>query len=71
MQAQRTLPIGQKGAKKFLERYGGQLVCARIRYGEQRRKRFTIFEIIVEESGWFPLGKSEIVDLRVEFHETE
>jgi hypothetical protein len=39
MQAQRTLPIGQKGAKKFLECYGGQLVCARIRYDEQRRSR--------------------------------
>jgi hypothetical protein len=51
MQARRTLPLGQKGAKKFLDRYSGQLICACIRYGEQRRNRFPTVEIIVEESG--------------------
>jgi hypothetical protein len=34
MQARRTLSLGQKGAKKFLERYHRQLICARIRYDE-------------------------------------
>jgi hypothetical protein len=43
----------------------------RYRYDEQRRKRFTTVEIIVEESGWFPPEKPEIVGLRVEFQETE
>jgi hypothetical protein len=47
------------------------LVCARYRYDEQRRKRFTTIEIIVEESGWSPPEKPEIVGLRVEFRETE
>ena len=51
MQARRTLPLGQKGAKKFLDLYGGQLICARIRYDEQRRKSGATVEIIVEESG--------------------
>jgi hypothetical protein len=50
MQARRTLTPGQKGAKKILERYGEQLACVRYRYDEQRRKRFTTIEIIVEES---------------------
>jgi hypothetical protein len=31
MQARRTLIPDQKGAKKFLDRYGEQLVC--LRYG--------------------------------------
>jgi len=39
MQAQQQLIPGKKEAKKFLERYGGQLVCARIRYDEQRHIR--------------------------------
>ena len=43
----------------------------RYRYDEQRRKRFTTVEIIVEESGWSPPEKPEIVGLRIEFHETE
>ena len=34
MQARQILALGQKGAKKFLKRYGGQLICARIRYDE-------------------------------------
>jgi len=38
MQAQRTLTPSQKGARKFFERYGKQLVCVRYRYDEQRRK---------------------------------
>jgi hypothetical protein len=71
MQTRRTLIPGQKGTKKFLERYGEQLVCVRYRYDEQRRKRFTTIEIIVEESCWSPPEKPEIVGLRVEFKETE
>ena len=65
MQAQRQLPIGQKGAKKFLELYGRQLVCACIRYDEQRSNRGSFVEIIVEESGWSPAEKPEVVELRV------
>jgi len=71
MQARRTLTPGQKGTKKFLDRYGEHLVCVRYRYDEQRRKRFTTVEIIVEESGWSPPEKPEIVGLRVEFQETD
>jgi len=71
MQARRTLTPGQKGTKKFLERYGEQLVCVRYCYDEQRRKRFTTVEIIVEESGWSPPEKPAIVGLRVELQETE
>jgi hypothetical protein len=47
------------------------LVCVRYRYDDQRRKRFTTIEIIVEESAWSPPEKQEIVGLRVEFQETE
>jgi hypothetical protein len=38
MQALRTLVLGQKGARKFLEHYSKQLICVRHRYGEQRRE---------------------------------
>lgn len=71
MQARQTLTPGQKGTKKFLERYGKQLICVRYRYDDQRGKRFTTIEIIVEESDWSPPEKPEIVGLRIEFQETE
>jgi len=54
MKSRRTLTLGQKGAKDFLERYGEQLVCVRYPYDDRRRKRFTTVEIIVEESVWSP-----------------
>jgi hypothetical protein len=71
MQARRTLTPGQKGTKKFLDRYGEHLVCVRYRYDEQQRKRFATVEIIVEESGWSPPERPAIVGLRVDFQETE
>ena len=71
IQARRTLTPGQKGAKKFLDRYGERLVCVRYRYDEQRRKRGAAVEIIVEESGWSPPERPVIVGLRVDFQETE
>jgi len=39
MQARQILALGQKDAKKFLDRYGGQLICGRFRCDEQRRSR--------------------------------
>jgi len=68
MQVQRTLATGQKGAKKFLESYGGRLI--RVRYDERRRKHFTTVEIIVEVSGWSPPEKPEIVGLQAKFQVT-
>jgi hypothetical protein len=42
----------------------------RVRYDEQRRKRFTTVEIIVEVAGWSPPEKLEIVGLRAKFQVT-
>jgi hypothetical protein len=71
MQARWTPAPGQKSVRKFLDRYGEQLICVRYRYDQQQRRRFTTVEIIVEESRWSPPEKPEIVGLRVEFQETE
>ena len=62
MQARQTLTPGQKGTKKFLERYGKQLICVSYRYDDQRRKRFTTVEIIVEESDWSPPESRRLSD---------
>jgi len=59
MQARRTLSLVKKGAKKFLEYYDGQLVCACYRHKEQRPNRLPPVEIIVEESGWSPPSLSD------------
>jgi hypothetical protein len=73
MQARRKLTPGQKGTKKFLDRYGDQLVCVRYRYDEQRHRRFTTIEIVVEESDWKPVAipatEPANVGLHVALHE--
>jgi hypothetical protein len=42
MQARQKLALGQKGAMKFLDRYGGQLICSRIRFDERRNRRIRL-----------------------------
>ncbi len=45
---------GQKGTKKFVEKYCDALVCVRYRYDTQKRKQYKTVEIIVSESDWVP-----------------
>ncbi len=75
MYTRRTLTPGQKGTKKFLDLYGEKLCSVRYRYDEQRRKRFTTVELIVEESDWTPpaapIVEPTLVGLRVALHEVD
>src|SRR5689334_8536992 len=75
MQARRTLTPGQKGTKKFLDRYGSQLVCVRYRYDQQQHKRFTTVELVVEEASWNApevlTAEPVLVGLRVALHEVD
>ncbi|MEP7339292.1 MAG: hypothetical protein ABI977_16265 [Acidobacteriota bacterium] len=73
MQAWRTLTPGQEGTKKVPDHYGEKLIYVRYRYYEQRRKRVTTVEIIVEESAWTPpsapITEPLIVGLRIGINE--
>ena len=65
---------GQKGAKKFQERYGAKLVCVRYRYDAVRHRRYTTVELIAEAAPWTPpvkLAAETMVGLRVTFQEVE
>ena len=54
MKIRARLKPGQKGTKKFVEKYGDALVCVRYRYDGQKRKQYKTVEIIVSESDWTP-----------------
>lgn len=71
MQARRTLLPGQKGTKKFQDRYGAELYCVRYRYDAAQGKRFTTVELIVDQSAWTPPAKPAVVGVRVELKETD
>jgi hypothetical protein len=66
MRTRTTLRPGQRGTKKWARQYGDRLVCVRYRYDEQRRRRYTTVEIIVDEAAWAPPPAPDtIVGLRV------
>jgi hypothetical protein len=52
MKIKRTLLPNQPGTKALVEKYGKNLVCVRYRYDEERNKKITTAEIIVNEKDW-------------------
>lgn len=62
---------GQPGTRRWMVKYGDDLVCVRYRYDAERDRRFTTVEIIVDEFPWkkksTPINK--IMYLRVGINE--
>lgn len=75
MKIQRTLLPGQPGTKKWIERFGNDLVCVRYRNDLERNEKWITAEIIIErqekksEKGRIPINK--IMDIRIEYGERE
>jgi hypothetical protein len=75
MQSRRTIAPGQKGTKKLLEEYGGQLYCVRYRYDPQREVSLKTVEIIIAETEYKPrprrIPDDQIVGVQVGYREFE
>lgn len=54
MKIRARLTPGQKGTKKYVEKYGDALICVRYRYDAERRKQYKTIELVVSESDWTP-----------------
>ena len=52
MEVVKTIRPGQKGAGRFLRKYGKQLVVVRYRRSPDEKKTFTTVELIVDERGY-------------------
>ncbi len=61
MRVGQTLRPGQKGTRRYVDRYGDRLVCVRYRYDESQRRRFTTVELVVEDGEWAPTLRPETV----------
>ena len=68
MRARLKLKPGQKGTKKLLARYGDRLFCVRYRYDEERQRRYTTVELIVEEVEWKPRARAPAGDTIIDIH---
>jgi hypothetical protein len=71
MRTRVKLRPGQRGTKRWLAKYGDQLVCVRYRYDAQHRKRYTTVELIVAEAEWTPPPPATIVGVRVAWSEAD
>jgi len=43
---------GQPGTKKLMQRYGGDLICVRYRYDEERGEGIKTVELAVDRADW-------------------
>ena len=70
---QRRLDPGAPGSKKYLEKYGDQLVCVRYKYNAEKGTKLKTVELLISEEPWqkqkrrIPMNK--IVLVRVEYSE--
>ena len=74
MEVKATIKPGLNGTKKYLKKYGDQLVCVRYRYDKERNRRQTTVELIVDEQDWVTgcnIRPDKVVPLKINFGEME
>jgi len=71
----RTIKPGQPGSKKWVTKYGDNLVNVRYIYSFKQNRRITTVEIIVDEKPWQPdknrIPYNKRVHLRIEYGEAQ
>ena len=67
-----TLRPGQRGTRRYVERFGDRLVAVRYRYDAARQCRATTVEVVVEAGAWRPSVRADdTVAVRVEWREAD
>ena len=59
------------GTKRFLNKYGNQLVCVRYRIDKQLQKRYTTIELIIDERPYIRQKPVVIVWVKIHYNETD
>ncbi len=74
MEVRATIKPGLNGTKKYLQKYGDQLVCVRYRYDKAKKRRQTTVELIVDEQDWiqgYNIKPDQVVPIKIEFAEMD
>jgi hypothetical protein len=73
MNTKRTLLTGHPGTKKYIEKYGKDLVCVRYKYSHKERIRYTTVELVIDKSTIRqyrqPISGNKIMPLKVGYEE--
>lgn len=71
----RTVLAGQPGTKKWIDKYGKDLICVRYKYDAAKQKKFKTVELIAEERSYTTkkdkIHNNKIVAIRVSYSETD
>ena len=70
MRVRQTLRPGQRGTRRFVERFGDRLVCVRYREDPARQRSLTTVEVVMDERTWRPRSTTR-VGVRVVWGEAE
>jgi hypothetical protein len=68
-----TIKAGEKGTKKYLDKYGSNLLYVRYYYDLKKLRRITTVELILDEKKWVPtkIKPDKIVKVKVDWGEKE
>jgi hypothetical protein len=73
MKIKRKLAPGEAGTKRWIEKFGNNLLCVRYRYDEDSKKKITTVEIAVAETAWIKnprrIPANKIMHLRINYGE--
>ena len=71
----RTLIAGQPGTKKWIDRFGKDLICVRYKYDPAQQRKFTTVELIAEERPYKAkqnkIHNNKIVQIRISYNEAD
>ena len=74
MKVSKKLKPGQPGTKKWIEKFGENLVCVRYRDDKNNGRKLITVEIIVEQNAWeiktHRIPRNKLLYVRVDFNET-
>lgn len=68
MRVEQTLRPGQRGTRRFVDRFGERLVC--VRYRAEGDRRVTTVEVVVDDRAWRPRPDT-VVGVRVVWGEAD
>ncbi|KPJ96647.1 MAG: hypothetical protein AMJ53_00210 [Gammaproteobacteria bacterium SG8_11] len=75
MITRKTLLSGQPGTKKWIDKYGQNLICVRYKYDADRKIKMKTVELKVEEEPWEvnsrKIAANKIVGIRIKFGEVQ
>ena len=71
----KILKPNQPGTKKWVEKYGGNLICVRYKYDDANNRKVKTVELLVEEKEWEKksgiIPQNKLIRIRIDYEEIQ